>query len=211
MLTSIQSWGEQKNFNIRSARHIILTLWVLYSGTQIIFLDKPFVDLIGILSGAIAILALLASGFSLTDCYLRLASISKTSIYIYCAILIFWLGIVLPTGGNPQWDWRSIFISAPATSIAQEIFFRSALLPILLATFKGNFRSALILHSILFGLWHMGVFATSAPIGAAIAVILVPTLISLAWGWQVHRDGTILWAILHHTILQIIMRLFTWG
>ena len=211
MFTSIRSWGEQKKFNIRWARLIILFLWAIYTALQILFLDQPIVDLIGFLSGIVAILVLLTSGFSLANCYLRWASISKKGLYLYIAILTFWVVIVLPTGGNPHWDWQSVFIFAPATSVAQEIFFRSALLPILIVTFKGNFRHALLLHSILFGIWHMGVFTTDAPIGAAFFVVLVPTLISLAWGWQVHRDGTVVWAILHHTILQIIMRLFTWG
>jgi hypothetical protein len=34
-------------------------------------------------------------------------------------------------------------------------------------------------------------------------VILIPFLISPAWDWQVHRDRTVLWAILRHTLLQI--------
>jgi membrane protease YdiL (CAAX protease family) len=211
MSTSIRSWGEQKKFNIRWARLIILFLWAIYTALQILFLDQPIVDLIGFLSGIVAILVLLASGFSLADCYLKWSLISKKGLFLYIAIVILWLGIVLPTGGNPHWDWQSLFIFAPATSVAQEIFVRSALLPTLILACKGNFRHGLLLHSILFGIWHMGVFTTNAPIGAAFFVVLVPTLISLAWGWQVHRDGTVVWAILQHTILQIIMRLFTWG
>ncbi len=211
MLDTIQSRGEGKGLSTHWSVLLTLLLWGIYTTFQIIYLDQPFVDLIGFLAGTLAIAVLLSSGFTLSDCYLRVAPISKRGAWLFIAIFFLWLGIVLPTGGKPQWDWRSIFIFAPATSIAQELFFRSALLPALLHSLKGNFRRALFIHSILFAIWHLGVLTTGAPPAAVMMVILVPFLISFSWGWQVHRDGTILWAILHHTSLQIIMRMFTWG
>jgi membrane protease YdiL (CAAX protease family) len=211
MVRAIQTQIEGEKPNIQLSSLITLLLWGIYSTFQIIFLDQPFVDLIGFLAGILAIAVLLTSGFSLTDCHLRFAPISKRAAWLYVVIFLLWLGVVLPTGGKPHWDWQAIFIFAPATAIAQEIFFRSALLPVLFHTLKGNFGWALFIHSILFAIWHMGVLTTNAPPAAAMAVILVPFLISFAWGWQVHRDRTVLWAILHHTLLQMVMRIFTWG
>lgn len=211
MVRMIRTWAGGKTISMHGSSIIVLVLWGCYSTFQIIFLDQPFVDLIGLLVGILAILALIYSGLSCNDCYLRFSPISKKGVVLYLAIFFLWIGIVVPTGGKPQWDWRSTLILAPATSIAQEIFFRSALLPALLQCLKGKFGWALLIHSILFAIWHMGVFTTNAPPAAATAVILVPFLISFAWGWQVHRDRTVFWAILHHTSLQIVMRLFSWG
>ena len=211
MVRTMQTRTEGKKLSIQLSSSITLLLWGVYTVFQIIFLDQPFVDLIGLLAGILAITILLTSGLSLTDCHLRVASISKKAGWLYVAIFLLWVGVVLPTGGKPHWDWQSILIFAPATAIAQEIFFRSALLPALLHSLKGKFGWALFIHSILFAIWHMGVFTTNAPPAAATAVVLVPFLISFAWGWQVHRDRTVLWAILHHTLLQMVMRMFTWG
>jgi membrane protease YdiL (CAAX protease family) len=211
MLGTMQSRNEGKKLSIHWSSLMTLLLWGIYTTFQIIFLDQHFVDLIGFLAGTLAIASLMISGLTLSDCYLRSAPISRKGAWLYGAIFLLWVAIVLPTGGKFQWDWKSTFIFAPATSIAQEIFFRSALLPALLRILKGNFRWALLAHSLLFAVWHLGVFTTGAPPAAAMAVTLVPFLISFAWGWQVHRDRTVLWAILHHTILQIVMRMFTWG
>lgn len=211
MVTSIRSWGQLHKFNLSWARFIILFLWIFYSTFQILFLDQPFVDLIGFMVGAISIISLIAAGFSTRDCYLRFTPISKKGAVLYAVTFLLWLAMVIPTGGKPHWDWLSVFVYAPATSVTQELFFRSALLPLLLTIFKGNFKAALIAHSFLFGIWHMGVFTTNAPISIAIIVVMVPMFFSMAWGWQTQRDGTVVWAILHHTSLQIVMRLFTWG
>jgi membrane protease YdiL (CAAX protease family) len=211
MVRTMQTQTKGKKLRIQLSSSITLLLWGIYTTFQIIFLDQPFVALIGLLVGILAITALLMSGLSFADCYLKFSPISKRGAWLYIAIFMLWLGIVIPTGGKPQWDWQAIFIFAPATSIAQEIFFRSALLPALLLLLRGNFRRALFIHSILFAIWHMGVFTTNAPPAAAMVVILVPFLISFAWGWQVHRDRTVLWSILHHTLLQMVMRMFAWG
>jgi membrane protease YdiL (CAAX protease family) len=211
MVRTMRTRTKRKKLSIQLSSSIILLLWGIYTSFQIIYLDQPFVDLIGLLAGILAITVLLASGLSLTDCHISFAPISKKAVWLYVAIFLLWLGVVLPTGGRFQWDWHAIFILAPATAIAQEIFFRSALLPALFHSLKGNFGWALFIHTMLFAIWHMGVFTTNAPPAAATVVILVPFLISFAWGWQVHRDRTIFWAILHHTLLQMVMRMFTWG
>jgi hypothetical protein len=211
MVKIIQTWTQGKTISMHWSSIIVLILWGGYTTFQIIFLDQPFVDLIGLLAGILAISVLLYSGFSRNDCYLRFSPISKKGMVLYLVIFFLWIGIVVPTGGKLQLDWRSTLFYAPATSIAQEIFFRSALLPALLHSLKDKFGWALFTHSILFAIWHMGVFTTNAPPIAATVVILVPFLISFAWGWQVHRDKTIIWAILHHTSLQIVMRMYSWG
>jgi membrane protease YdiL (CAAX protease family) len=93
---------------------------------------------------------------------------------------------------------------APAGGIAQELFFRSSLLPAFKSLFKDRERLALILHSILFGLWHIGPLFVGAPIWAVFAVMLVPFLSGIGWGWQVMQDKTVLWAMIQHSLIWVI-------
>jgi membrane protease YdiL (CAAX protease family) len=62
----------------------------------------------------------------------------------------------------------------------------------------------LVVHAGLFGLWHIGPFFIGAPIWAATAVVLVPFLTGIGWGWQVRRDGTVLWAMIQHSLIWAV-------
>jgi hypothetical protein len=42
-----------------------------------------------------------------------------------------------------------------------------------------------------------------------LAVTGTPALAGLAWGWQVQRDGTLLWAVLLHTSILMGNSFFT--
>ena len=115
----------------------------------------------------------------------------------------------LHESGWASWDWVTAFVYAPASGIAQELYFRSALLP----TFEralGRRYLALIISSLLFSLFHVGMFKV-APVGAAFSALGVTFVVGLGWGWQVQRDRTVLWAMIHHSLLQIILRMFTWA
>ena len=63
--------------------------------------------------------------------------------------------------------------------------------------------------SSLFGLWHIGPFFLGAPIWAVIAIMLVPFLSGLGWGWQVQRDKTVMWAMLQHSLIWVVGLQFT--
>jgi membrane protease YdiL (CAAX protease family) len=71
-------------------------------------------------------------------------------------------------------------------------------------------RLALGLQALIFAVYHIGMFRV-APTGAVISAIFVTFLAGIGWGWQVKRDGTVIWAMIHHTLLQIILKLFVWG
>jgi membrane protease YdiL (CAAX protease family) len=84
------------------------------------------------------------------------------------------------------------------------LFFRAALLPAMRSLLPKRAGLALILHSVLFGLWHIGPLFLGAPIWAVIAVMLVPFLSGIGWGWQVVRDGTVVWAMVQHSLIWVV-------
>lgn len=192
----------------------VLGLWLIYTAIQSASLAQviaePFASIISLVPGLLGIILLLSTNFQPSDLYLRLGGISKIGVALYAAMIILSWFIVFPTGTYAGWRSVAALLYAPIGAISQELFFRAVLLPVLLLAFNGRTWLALIGHSILFGLWHIGTIFAGAPIPTALAVMFVPLLFGLAWGWQVMRDRTVLWSILHHGLLLFIMSFYTW-
>jgi membrane protease YdiL (CAAX protease family) len=118
--------------------------------------------------------------------------------------MVFALAAVLPFGSWAGWNWWAALVLAPASGVAQELFFRSTLLPAMELACGDRTRRALILHSALFGLWHIGPLFVGAPLWAVLAVMGVPFLSGIGWGWQVRRDRTVIWAMIQHSLIWMI-------
>ena len=200
------------NNSKKAALGIILLLWVVYTVVYSLHPSDPLAVLLEIIPGILAICALSMAGFKREAYYLRFAPISKTGIIFLVASLIS-LPIMIPSGRWIGWDWTAALIYAPASAIAQELFFRSALLPGLMAvTTKKGPIFALWLHSTLFALWHVPkAYLGGAPLGGIIGVIVVTFLCGTLWGNQVQRDRTIIWATGVHFLILVINSLYTWG
>jgi membrane protease YdiL (CAAX protease family) len=84
-------------------------------------------------------------------------------------------------------------------------------LPAFLRLLKGKTWAAILAHAALFGLWHVGPLVPGAPPAAVMAVMGVPFLTGLVWGWQVQRDKTVAWVIVFHTASLLVMSFFRWG
>jgi membrane protease YdiL (CAAX protease family) len=123
---------------------------------------------------------------------------------VLAAVFVFALAAMLPVMTWQGWSWMAALVYAPAGGVAQELFFRSALLPAMRMMLKQRPRLALALHSLLFGLWHIGPLFLGAPACAVIAVMLVPFLSGIGWGWQVQRDRTVIWAMIQHSLIWVI-------
>jgi len=192
----------------------VLGLWLVYTAIQAAFLAgivvEPFASLLSLIPSLFGIVLLLSESFQLSDLYLRLGRISRVGLSLYAAMIIPYWFIIIPTGIYVGWRWVDALIYAPIGAISQELFFRSVLLPTLLVIFKGRTWLALLCHSILFGLWHIGTIFAGTPLPAALAVMFVPMIYGLVWGWQVMKDRTLLWSILHHSLLLFIMSFYTW-
>jgi len=190
---------------------IILFLWVVYTVVYCLHPGDPLAAVLEIIPGILAVSALVAAGFQRETYYLHIAPISKAGAALLAASIIFMPAVWL-TGRWTGWNWVAGLIFAPASAISQELFFRSALLSILVATIKKKPFYAILVQSTLFALWHVPkAFMGGAPLIGIIAVVVVTFLCGLLWSSQVQRDGTIIWVMIYHSVLLMVNSLLTWG
>jgi membrane protease YdiL (CAAX protease family) len=123
---------------------------------------------------------------------------------VLVVIFVLALAALLPVGEWQGWNWTGALIYAPASGVSQELFFRVALRPGVQLALRKRARLALVGHSLLFGLWHIGPLFLGAPLWAVLAVMLVPFICGIGWGWQVQRDGTVIWAMVQHSMIWVI-------
>ena len=202
----------QKPFLSRhAALVIILFLWVVYTVVYCLHPGDPLAAVLEIIPGILAVSTLVAAGFQRETYYLHIAPISKAGAALLAASIIFMPAVWL-TGRWTGWNWVAGLIFAPASAISQELFFRSALLSILVATIKKKPFYAILVQSTLFALWHVPkAFMGGAPLIGIIAVVVVTFLCGLLWSSQVQRDGTIIWVMIYHSVLLMVNSLLTWG
>ena len=96
--------------------------------------------------------------------------------------------------------------AAPASGVTQELYFRSALLPVLLRWLSN--KPALLVHAAVFALWHLRML-TQMPVPVALVSLAVMFLAGTGWGWQAMRDHTVVWAMAQHSLFLMVMALFT--
>lgn len=187
----------------------VLLLWLGYTVLQTAFVmgyvGEAGSALLGFAPGLLGLVVLRAVGVSRRACFLEVRKPSWPGVAVLVGIFVLALVVVLPFGEWQGWSWQGALIYAPASGISQELFFRAVLLPALLHLgVKGRPNVGLLLHAVLFGLWHIGPLFVGAPLWAVIAVMLVPFLSGLGWGWQVMRDRTVVWAMLQHSLIWVI-------
>jgi membrane protease YdiL (CAAX protease family) len=186
----------------------VILLWLAYTVLQTLsvmgIVDETPAAILSFVPGVIGVGVLLGAGLSTEDCYLRFQRLSWRGLWVLVAVMAFALAAILPVSVWQAWSWRAALIYAPASGVSQELFFRSALLPAMGLIVKDRRRAALVLHAVLFGLWHIGPLFVGAPIWAVIAVILVPFLSGLGWAWQVQHDRTVVWAMIQHSAIWVI-------
>lgn len=187
---------------------VVGLLWIGYTALQTLFVvervPEPWSAILGFVPGILGIAALRAAGASRAQLFLQVAPLSRGGTAVLTAIFVYALAAIVPFGIWRGWNWSAALVYAPASGVSQELFFRAVLLPALLLALKERPRLALVLHSALFGLWHIGPFFVGAPIWAAFAVVLVPFMSGIGWGWQVRHDKTVLWAMIQHSLIWVI-------
>lgn len=194
--------------NPAAAAGLVLLLWLGYTFLQTLFVfgavSEGLSSLLALLPGLLGAGALLLSGVSRKDCFLVYKPLSRQGFAVLAAVFVFALAAILPVSQWQGWSWKAALLIAPASGISQELFFRAALLPALKQIFPGQPRKSLLLHAALFGLWHIGPLFVGAPLWAVFAVMLVPFLSGIGWGWQVQRDGTVCWAMIQHSLIWVV-------
>ena len=205
--------SEESN-NVNIALALVLLLYAFYTALQIFNLGfqetETFQHLMAVfwlVPGILGVIILLNFGFTTSECYLQYSELSLKGALLLSITLII-LPFILLSGKWIGFDPVEALIYAPASAIAQELFFRSVLLPVLLKKFK-NKSVSIGLHSLLFGIWHVGVFLI-APLGAALMVVAVPTLLSILWALQVFRDKSVFYLMILHSIFLVSMSMFLW-
>jgi hypothetical protein len=190
------------------AAALVILLWLAYTVLQTLsvmgVVDEAQAAILSFVPGVVGASILLGAGLSPGQCYLRFRRLSWRGFWVLLAVMAFALAAILPVSVWQGWSWRAALIDAPASGVSQELFFRSALLPATGLIVKNRRRTALTLHAVLFGLWHIGPLFVGAPIWAVIAVMLVPFLSGLGWGWQVQHDRTVVWAMIQHSAIWVI-------
>lgn len=186
----------------------VLLLWLVYTVMQTLSvtgdIEQDLYAILGLLPGILGIAALLYAGMTRDDCYLRIRRPSLAGVIVLIVIFVVAASVVLPFGEWQGWNWKAALFLAPLGGISQELYFRAALLPLMLLLLPNRPWLALVLHSVLFGFWHIGPLFVGAPVWGVLAVMFVPFLCGIGWGWQVKHDRTVFWAIVQHSLFWVI-------
>jgi len=201
-------FASKSSGRFNAAAVIVFLLWAGYTVLQTLGVvgrvSEGWSAALGFLPGIVGVAVLLSAGMTREDCYLVYKPLSMRGFAVLAAVFIFSLSAVLPVMVWKGWSWKAALILAPASGIAQELFFRSTLLPSVRNIFSQQRGWALIIHSVLFGLWHIGPLFVGAPVWAVLAVMAVPFLAGIGWGWQVMHDRTVIWAMIQHSLIWVI-------
>jgi membrane protease YdiL (CAAX protease family) len=180
----------------------VLSLWIPYAILNTVF---PGPALTYALGGGLAIAALgwlWWAGFKPHQRFLQMRSLSLQGAIVLVALSAF-IPVALAIGRGQPWNWLDDLVYAPASAIAQELYFRSALLAALTRLCQNNARRALLLQALLFALWHVRAFEVVS-IAPAVGVLVLTFAAGWLWGWQVQRDQTVFYAMAQHIAFLII-------
>jgi membrane protease YdiL (CAAX protease family) len=194
------AWRTRLSFPI--AARFVVALWLPYAVLNTVFPSPALTYALGLVFAACALAALRLAGLTWADLFLRAAWPSRTGGALLLILLLF-IPAVLLAGRGQAWQPLDALVYAPLSGIGQELYFRAALLPVLLRRYPGRPQLALILQALAFALWHARAFRVVPPVQASGAVLLL-FVAGLLWGWQVRHDRTMLYAAVQHTLFLIV-------
>jgi membrane protease YdiL (CAAX protease family) len=209
-LTSVPSRREPAHIPFWAALAVTLAMAAVYTALDVLSLPEPLFALLAFIPGTTSLGALALAGLTRPGLNLRLARISGVGLAALAATTILLLPILGSSTTWLGWRWVPALVYAPASGIAQELYFRSALLPGLEHALKGRRLLSLVVHAAIFVGFHVRTFRAlpSLPLGVLVAAVLF--LAGCGWGWQVQRDRTVLWAMLQHSLFLMLMSLVDW-
>ena len=188
----------------------------LIMGIAITVLDvfqptEPALSILAFAPGVISIASLSVSGLGRAELNLVLARASLSGLIVLAAITLLLLPILGSSTGWTGWHWSPGLVYAPASGIAQEIYFRASLLPALERAVHGKRVVAILLHAVIFVGYHFRTFRSVPSLPIAILVAVVLFVAGCGWAWQVQRDRTVVWAIGQHILFLMLISMFEWA
>jgi hypothetical protein len=184
------------------AARLVVALWLPYTALNMLFPSPALTYSFGLVFATCALVTLRLAGFSRQELYLVTALPSRQGGALLLALMLF-IPLALLAGRGQAWHPLDALVYAPLSGVAQELYFRSALLPVLLRRYPARPWLALSLQALAFALWHARAFRVAPP-AQAIGALLLLCGAGLLWGWQVRRDGTVLYAAAQHTLFLIV-------
>jgi len=185
--------------SVRIAAWAVVALWLPYTALNTLFPGPQITYALGLALALLGLLLLRRAGISPGVCFVRVAPLSWQGalwlLPLLLAIPAAWLA-----GRFQGWNWLDNVVYAPLSALAQELYFRAALLAALTILCGGRRLLPLLLQSALFGLWHLRAFG-SVPLLPAVGILVATAFAGFCWGMQARRDRTILYAWLEHTLL----------
>jgi membrane protease YdiL (CAAX protease family) len=193
------------------ALFITLIMGIALTVLDVLQPSEPVLSILAFIPGIISIAALSASGLSRAELNLRFTWISLPGLLVLAAITVLLLPILGSSTGWTGWQWLPGLVYAPASGIAQEIYFRGSLLPALERALHGKKLIAILLHAVVFVGYHFRTFRSLSSLPIAILVAAVLFTAGCGWAWQVQRDRTVFWAIAQHSLFLMLMSMFQWA
>ena len=190
---------------------IILVMGVFYTWIDLQQFPESTQSLLAFLPGGLSLAALFGSGATRKGLYLQLAPLSRSGGIALGITTILLLPILASSSAFLGWRWLPALVYAPASGIAQELYFRSALLGGLQRGMPGRRTAVLLVHSLVFLGFHLRTFLSLPSFGIGVLVALVLFSAGCGWGWQVQRDRTIVWASMQHSLFLMLMSMFDWA
>jgi len=143
-MATIQSSDMNPPFLLPFSGALVVTLIM---GIGITVLDvfqpaEPALSILAFIPGAISIAALSPSGLRRAELYLHPAKASLSGLVVLAATTLLLLPILGSSTGWTGWHWLPGIVYAPASGIAQEIYFRASLLPALERVLQGKKATA---------------------------------------------------------------------
>lgn len=209
------SGGNEKNSTVEAKSLLALvvtaSLATAYTYVEYVQPRDPWYAGLSLAVAVAAVASLRGLGFSRQVLRLRYSGLSRGGALLLMTASLLMLPILGSSTGFVGWRWLAGLLFAPASGIAQEVFFRGSVLPVLEKVLPGRPLLALLGQTAVFVGWHVRTFTLLPSVPVAVLVGAVLALAGLAWGRQVQRDGTLLWSICQHSLFLMVMSMFDWA
>jgi hypothetical protein len=188
--------------SLPAAAGLVGALWVPYTVLNTLYPGPIVTYSLGLACAGLALGILRLAGMTREELFVRLAPLSGRGAAVLAALSLF-VPLALLAGRGQPWNALDDLVYAPASGVAQELYFRSALLPVLLTLCPARPARCIALQALLFALWHVRAYR-AVPAGPATGVLAVVFVGGLLWGWQVRHDRTVVYAAVQHTLFLIL-------